>query len=200
MSQIAMTCLLAAGLLVPLLGCGKPAEDGAKEVQFGQKVHGKVTYKGEPVCYGAVIFYSLQNGFNPEHRTFTPLGSAIIGPDGAYDCKNVAIGQMLVVVATDPDQEPRRFIRPARMGMDRPEGQDAPLLAPPDGTDDAPKVSKEPMRPPHLKKKNAPAAAKLTEEQKKTLKEIHQKYGALGMSDLQILIFEGEQTFDIELK
>jgi hypothetical protein len=45
-----------------------------------------------------------------------------------------------------------------------------------------------------------PLAEKLTEAQKKTLKEIHEKYGKLEKSSLTYVVREGEQTFDIILK
>jgi hypothetical protein len=45
-----------------------------------------------------------------------------------------------------------------------------------------------------------PQAEKLTEAQKKTLKEIHEKYGTVGKSPLSVIVQEGEQTYDIRLE
>ncbi len=43
-------------------------------------------------------------------------------------------------------------------------------------------------------------ADKLTDAQKKLLKEVHLKYGEVGKSHLLLVVHEGDQTLNLELK
>ena len=99
----------AALWLLPLLvcaaGCGSP------------KISGKVTYKGEPLHMGLVVF-TAANGWS---------GTAPINEDGSYSIANVPVGT--VTVAVDSFGETGNL--PARgKVMRRPRDEHAP--PPPD--------------------------------------------------------------------
>jgi hypothetical protein len=75
--------LAAVGVFLPLLaaGCGPAVGD----------ISGKVTYKGETLGSGTVMFYGTNSA--------TP---ASIGDDGTYTAKKVPVGPMKITVETSP--------------------------------------------------------------------------------------------------
>jgi hypothetical protein len=87
--------ILAGSLVIPACNQGPPMG----------KVHGKVTFKGQPVKEGTVTLLNLQQGGAYE---------ATIGADGAYDIASpVAIGEyhveikpLMHMVDTDPGKSP----------------------------------------------------------------------------------------------
>jgi hypothetical protein len=223
--------LIAPALLTALLLLPACAKKPVEKEEFGQAVSGKVTYKGEPVVYGAVLFYRLGANMNPKTGQMVPAASAMIGSDGTYKIANAPIGPIMVCVATDPDANLHSLIRPATMGGGQmggppmgggmpgppmggaqpgppmgggpPQGGGLPgppmgggLPGPPMAGGGPPALPKDagPKLPP------TPGTDKLTEAQKKTLKEIHEKFGTLGKSQLHYVVREGEQTHNIELK
>ena len=120
----------------------------------------------------------------------------------------------MICVATDPDADPASLLMPASPGpggMKNPDGKGPKLpdLPPPPAKDGkppvidqkgAPKSGETPIatRPPP--KGFNPLTAKLSDEEKELLREIHVKYGTFGKSPLGHAVIPGEQTFDLELK
>jgi hypothetical protein len=246
-----VACLLCLTALLSAPGCGRrnaPQNDGPP-LQYGQKVRGKVTYKGEPVSYGVVLLYSLTRSLNPETRNLVASAFGTINEDGSYTIENAPLGPMMVAVATDPEQHRMAFLQPTAFGPPIPGGppgvggpagppglngpphppgvggppgvpgpggppqppnaggppgiHGAALPMPP-GSGTSPGKAPGPDRPqgPGFPGSTAPnpEAEKLTEAQKKKLKEIHARFGTPGISGLQYVVREGEQTHDIELK
>jgi hypothetical protein len=60
------------------------------------KVTGKVSYKGEAVPSGTVVFYGNSDA----------VSSAPIGPDGTYQATEVPLGEVRVAVTTPPPPDP----------------------------------------------------------------------------------------------
>src|SRR5262245_53660063 len=60
------------------------------------KVTGKVSYKGEAVPSGTVMFYGKGDA----------VSSAPIGPDGTYQATEVPLGEVKVAVTTPPPPDP----------------------------------------------------------------------------------------------
>lgn len=217
--RLTATVLLGA-LLAALPACNKTTEATAPQIGNGEAVRGKVTYKGEPVPYGYVLFYRLGAEMAPQAEG-GPGGPAGAGApsafaeirDGKYEALNVPGGPAFLCVACDPDLDPSTLMRGAAapMGgpgmppppgglppMGPPGGPPPPPMGPPGGPGGPPQGPPgglpAPPAPPN------PAVEGLTEAQKKMLKEIHDKYGQFGKSPLSIVVHEGEQTFDITLK
>jgi len=68
---------------------------GLAGCSFGPKqgtVSGKITYKGEPLGNGTVVFIGADNNG----------GSSQIGPDGTYKISNMPVGAMKITVETKP--------------------------------------------------------------------------------------------------
>lgn len=247
---------LSAALVIITIGCTeKETPDQNTEVEksplvYGQRVQGKVTYKGEPVTYGLVLLYNDQHSFSPEKRTFAPVAFGPITSDGTYALENAPLGVHRLVVVTDPDQDVMSYTRP--MPMDSKVGQSpdqgppgmppggppmgppgGPPLGPPGGPPGIPgppakgkdgkfapppppKGSKgqkqtdpsegPPSAPPPPKidapapKMPNPKAEKMSDAEKRLLREVHAKYGSFDKSTRLIVVREGSQTFDIELK
>ena len=82
--------LLRAALLVLLVmalaGCGRPKGT----------VTGKVSYNGEVVPSGTVVFYGKGD----------ESSQAPIGPDGTYEATKVPLGEVKVTVTTPPPPDP----------------------------------------------------------------------------------------------
>src|SRR5262245_54641290 len=96
---------LAPGLLAVLAvcqpACSKKETSGpVKEPEWGQKVSGKVTHKGQPVPYGYVLFFSRDKSFDPKSGQVVASASARINSDGSYEAANVPTGPVAVCLAT----------------------------------------------------------------------------------------------------
>jgi hypothetical protein len=209
--RIGACALLAAGFTA-LGGCGKAAKE---DLVYGQTVRGKVTYEGQPVPYGFVLFYSHDKSRDAKAGTFTPSAVGAI-VDGAYEIANAPLGHVAVCVATDPDIDAGMLTRPMKPGEKTSAGGDkggvpgmpggAPGMpvGPPDGKPDMPPPGEvgliPPKPPPGLKPPPAnPLTVHLSEAQRKTLKDIHARFGEFGKSPLAFEVKEGAQTFDIKL-
>src|SRR5947209_7701641 len=93
-------------LLFALTLCLLPACGGrqkVEKVEHGPRVTGKVTYKGEPVPYGVVLFYRHGIGRDAKAGLMAPAASATLSGDGKYEVDNAPVGPVMVCVATDPD-------------------------------------------------------------------------------------------------
>jgi hypothetical protein len=209
-----------------MLACSK--ENGPTGPLGSETVRGKVTYKGQVVPYGYVLFYSL--GEKPEEKQpgeLKPSGFGAIDKDGTYEVLNLPKGPAMVVVGTDPEVDLPTLMKAGMGGMEVMELPTDPSQGPPpppkfDPTKILPDPkSKIPNPPadPNLKKGPLdpktfdgpppdpsrppvfnPVLQNLTDDQKKTLKEIHERYGVVGKSPLMYVIREGVQTFDITMK
>jgi hypothetical protein len=208
---IGVTLALAAAVLP---ACQKNDEvvlvDGSKPLQYGQKVRGKVTYKGQPVVYGMVLLYSYDRSYNTQNRTVAPAANGMINTDGSYEIASAPLGPMMIVVATDPDADPNSFLRPVPLGGSHPDNPGGPFGSPlvtdptglPPGAPPPPPTPgvTPPLLPGEVPLPPNPAIEKLTAADKKLLKEIHGRFGTPGTSGLGMAVIEGEQTFNIELK
>jgi hypothetical protein len=239
---------LVTALVVITIGCTEQQEavdpNTEKEkspLVYGQRVQGKVTYKGEPVTYGIVLLYNDEHSFSPEKRTFAPVAFGPIKSDGTYALENAPLGVHRLVVATDPDQDVMSYTRPIPMdsNIGQPLDQGPPGMPPggppmgPPGIP-GPPTSKDkdgkfspppppkgkgakggkqdqpsdgpPTAPPPPKldlaipKMPNPKLDKMSDAEKRLLREVHTKYGSLDKSTRLIVVREGAQTFDIELK
>src|SRR5262249_16966394 len=196
--------ILAVGLLL-LPACSRPQDPVG-----GSTISGKVTYKGQPVVYGFVVFYELKEGLDPETGEVKPAGVGKI-ENGAYSAEHVPAGNMMVCVACDPDIATFELIGPRKLGGDLDPKSFRPAGAPgsdPSKKDLGPKGKEDKPAPPGKDDQPTPvgpppavdpAVAKLTAEQKAILKEIHSKFGRLGMSPLRLEVQESDRTFDLIL-
>jgi hypothetical protein len=107
--------IAAPGLLVLLCltaaGCGS----------YGS-VSGKVTYKGEPLGAGTVLFYSEGQA----------TGNSQIGPDGTYKIDKIAAGPVKIAVETasaKPTKRPPGMPTPPPEAMAK-DGSSSPLYNP----------------------------------------------------------------------
>lgn len=216
--------VLGSGLALFVASCSN--QQPQQELVFGQTVRGTVTYEGEPVPWGYVLFYSHEKSLNVKKGTFTPVAVGEI-KDGKYEMLNVPAGPAIVCVATDPNTDPAALMRPAGiMAVAPPKGlpgepPPAPPHGPPVGLPEGPPVAPPAGAPPGGPPgplppgppgglpggfPGAPPVAlnplveKLTPAQKDMLKAIHAKYGVFGKSSLSYEVKEGEQTFDIVLQ
>jgi len=98
--------LLSVGLLAALPACSSKDET---PIDMGHQVKGKVTYKGKPVPWGFVLFYSFHKRTDPKTGAFVPTASAMIR-DGEYLMPAAPGGPVKVCVATDPDSDPSKFL------------------------------------------------------------------------------------------
>lgn len=79
--------MLLLGCLLGLVGCGGGAGDGPPRY----RVHGKVTYKGQPVAKGTITFGAM------DAKTGTPDAASI--NNGSYTVeRGLAAGDYVVVV------------------------------------------------------------------------------------------------------
>lgn len=215
---------LAAAALVPfavlLSSCSKPApahkaEEVAETSKF--KVSGRVMHAGTPVTFGYVVFYGQAAVDKTTGKTGAPAVSKI-GADGRYSIEGPVIGPNMICVFTDPDGDISEAYKPGELnpgGMVMGKGGPGLPPAPPPGGMQGggppgvggPGAGGPPMPPPvpgggkgpNMPK--SPEAAKLTPEQRKTLKALHEKFGILGKSPLMFIVAgESDQVFDIELK
>jgi hypothetical protein len=211
-----------AGILISLSACkSKPPE--AKKI--GQTITGKVTYKGDTVPYGFVLLYDPAHSVDRKTGMAAPTCVGMIQKDGSYKLQNAPSGWVAFCVACDPDIKMDDLLRPRRMGMGNPDNRPGqpggpgggrpgapgrPPAGPPGGPPSGP-PGVHPGGPPGVgdnlpegmpKPGDNPMAEKikLTKEQKKMLKEIHEKYGSRGKSPIHREIEVGEQTIDLKLK
>ena len=195
---------MVGGFVILLPACSKnPQESAGPKMVWGQTVRGTVTYNGEPVVYGYVMFYSPDKSVDPKSGRVAAVAVADIN-NGKYEMINAPTGPVMVCIAADPDIDPATLLKPAIPGFpraDSPGSPGAPPGGPPGaggpGVPPAPPGAVPPGMPPMRKN---PLTEKLTDAQKATLREIHRKYGAFGMNPLAHDVREGEQTFDIVLK
>jgi hypothetical protein len=195
-----------------------------KKLQYGNPLAGRVSYKGEPIPYGLVVFYNPLVSTNHKTGKVSPVATAMI-KQGTYQAENLPAGPVLICLFTDPDLSLTDALKPTMMGLPtgmhmgkgRPKGI---ILGPPDkGEGPPPRPEKDgppplPEPPPAdkegeefkgLKKgmkggpKGLPFAKDLTDEQKELLREIHSKYGSLSRPSIAHVIKPGEQVFDILL-
>jgi hypothetical protein len=215
-----------AAAMLAALACSKsvPEHQPVEPVQTSQfKVSGKVTYKGQPVTYGHVLFFGRQ-ALDPKTGQTAPPTVGKIGADGRYEVEHPPIGPTIICLATDPDASldsvyQAQSFGPPELGPDGAPGglpgsppggpplPGAPPGAPPlpPGAPPLPGAPPGAPVPPGLP--GAPVAAmpnpeaeKLTDEQKKVLKEIHEKYGQARTAALSFVISgQSDETFDIEL-
>lgn len=215
--------LLIAVVLLALPACSG-TKDPREDLAFGQTVRGKVTYDGQPVQYGFVLFYSHDKSKDPKEGSFTP---SAVGPivEGKYEVPNAPLGHVAVCLATDPDLDPGALTRPMKPGekggggagpnkgplppgmppgmppggkVGMPEGPPVPPPpGPPGGAGPMP-----PKPPPGMKVPQAagnPITMNLSDAQKRALREIHAKFGEFGRSPLAFVVKEGDNTFDINI-
>jgi hypothetical protein len=205
-----LTLLAAALLAMPACKGQGPQAKGSNHL------YGKVTFNGAPVPYGFVLVYRLNEGekdFDPKTSTFKPEASSGINSDGTYDIPDAPQGRIHIVVATDPDVPPHLLMEPTTLmaGMehkgpgksDNPDADKGPpvINKTPRGQKGPPEPKKGPL-PPGAKAPQGwanPAMEKMTEDQIKTLKTIHSKYGALGRSPLMLEVTQPDTKFDIKL-
>ncbi len=109
------------GLLLSLSACDKNSPAPPAMVK-GQTVRGKVTYKGEPVPYGFVLFYNVGKSLDAKTGTRVPSSTAIINSDGSYEMTGAAVGPVKVAVCTDPDVDMVSLLRPSKIGGNAPPG------------------------------------------------------------------------------
>jgi hypothetical protein len=219
LGAVVLGCLLC---LQP--SCEKKVD---QKVEYGPRVSGKVTYKGEPVPYGMVLFYSHGKAVDPKSGQIAPAATARISADGSYEVSNAPVGPVMVCVATDPDVDlvmltapsgfgatgggpPMAGGGPPMAGGGPPMGGGPPIggSGPPMPGGGPPMAGGPPMPgglpklPKDVGKPSDPATEKLTDAQKKTLKEIHEKYSKPGKSPLNHAFPAGEAsvTYDVALK
>ncbi len=86
-----LSTLALVGLAV-LVGCPKK-DAGTTGTDFvpGQKVSGHVTYEGQTVPFGVVLFFSPEKS-RKEGGKMLPVSSALIGADGSYTVPNILLG------------------------------------------------------------------------------------------------------------
>jgi hypothetical protein len=240
--------LLAAPLLGALALCGACAKPAEKAVEYGPPVRGKVTYRGQAVPYGIVLFYAHGAGINPKAGQVAPAAWGEVRPDGSYEVQNAPVGPVMVVVACDPDADLAALTAPATFGGGMggapgaggppqaggpppggpPMGGGPPMAGGPPAAGGPPQAGGPPTAggppqaggppmgggglpqagplpkgaPPPPKGPPNAVLEKLTAEQKRTLKAVHEKYGSVGKSELSFVVHKGEPalTFNIELK
>ena len=185
MIRVRLGGLLLVAFCLALSACSNntPVPVNKKGVSGSETVRGKVTYKGQPVPYGFVLFF---NDASRDRKTgmFTPISGGIIGEDGSYEVVRLPPGGVKITVLTNPDVDPALMLRPAMMGED-------PSEPPIRGKPPVRRVTPE---------EGPPEASRLTEAQKKELRVIHSKYCAYAPNSPSYTVQPGEQTFDIELK
>lgn len=205
--------LAFAGSLAMIVGCSKGSTEGAKTISVepvkhsSHTVSGKVTYNGEPVRFGYVLMYSMGE-VNAQTGKPVPPKSARIDESGKYTITSPVIGPCVMCLATDPDLDPMSLMRGSPELSDpgsRPGagGPPSPGNAAPQGPGPRPPMGGPPGpggmmgRPTPI----SPVAAKLTEDQKAILKEIHSKFNDRRASPcLFVVAGDADQTYDLQLK
>jgi hypothetical protein len=190
------------------------------------KVTGRVQFNGKAVPYGYVVFNALA-GIDKSGNGRPPQVAGIAA-DGTYTIENPQIGPNMVTVVTDPDFDVSELYKPVSLmpkielppGVAPPPGapgtsgpKGAPVMPGPGGPGAGGPPGMPKMMPgmppgmpgmpgmqPGAPSGPKPNAEKLTAEEKKALKALHQKYGQMGRSPLNTVVTgEGDQKFDIPL-
>lgn len=179
--------LLLAGLSLLLPACSR--QSSLAEPTGHEVLSGKVTYKGLPVPYGYVLIYN-QDSLNRKVGTFAPVTVGPIKSDGTYEVHMVPVGPVLIGIATDPDSTLQEMLSPT-----------PPHQAPRGTPAGAPAIITElALRRDTPDRPVPPGAESLTDEQKATLRAIHDQFSGYGKTELSLDVQPGEQTFDIHLK
>jgi hypothetical protein len=103
------------GLAVLLPACQQNTTPNVGQKRTGL-VRGKVTFKGEPVPYGAVLLYNFEDSRDKQSGAYVPSAFGMIGPDGQYEVQGAPEGKAMVVVACDPDLDGPALTQPKHMG------------------------------------------------------------------------------------
>jgi hypothetical protein len=189
-------------------GCssGEPPGPPPKQAKWSsRKVTGTVTYQGRPVPYGYVVFYSPgTHRLTPTGVTMPPAAVGVIGPGGRYEINAPPVGPVRVCVATDPDADPNTLLGPVTPGLKhgpggppQPQDPNRPPDLPPEGPAGAfPTLPLDKNGKPFN-----PETERLSAEEKKALREVHERYGILDRSALSLVVADGstDQTFNIVL-
>jgi hypothetical protein len=188
------------------LGCGQPGGENHPDLPGGTageaKVQGKVTYKGQPVPFGYVLFLNHRS-IDPKTKTMRPIAFAPIAGNGSYVANSLPAGPVQLAVVADPDADLLALTRPKSLGgpppgLPGPAGGKGP--GPGGVTPGAPPGGAGHKGPPGgLTPRAGPPLPPLTAAQQKLLKEVHEKYGSLEKSKLSYVVKKGEQTHDITL-
>jgi hypothetical protein len=120
--------VLLGAILLALSACTTNPE--GPPLVMGHSVRGKVTYRGEPVAFGCVQFFSLGHSADQKTRMNIPLAIAEIH-DGKYEMPNAPEGPVQVAVVTDPDMDLAQMMRPTPIGHTGHPGVGAPVGGPP---------------------------------------------------------------------
>jgi hypothetical protein len=206
MMYAGLVTVFASALTVTMPACKKKETSETGDMAYGQTVHGKVTFNGEPVPYGYVLLFHMQNSIDAKSgRLAATCFGEIKG--GKYVIGDAPTGVMKVVVAADPDVDQMTLLKPEVLGtpagglIGKKSGGGAPDKGPPGkgGPPGGPEGGPE-VKPPGFKLPAFnPAAEKLTEAEKEMCKEVHKLYGKFDNSDILYPVKEGDQTFDIIL-
>jgi len=202
-------CTLFAAPLVFLGACSKtppvPPEQALSTEVSQFRVRGKVTHNGAPIPFGFVAFYSTTS-VDKSGKTARP-SVAEIAADGTYDMANAPLGPVMVCVFTDPEMDINSAFE---VGSFMPGGAPGPGGGPPGpgGPGGGPPGPGGPGGgPPGGPKMPAPKrpgtterVEKLSDAEKKALKDLNAKYGTFGRSPLAFAVAgQSDQTFNIEL-
>ncbi len=206
-----LCCLWCASVLATALvflsGCNKEDEQPLTK-SFDGVVRGKVTYKGDPVPYGFVLFYAPGKGpgggGGGASKSITPAAHSMI-KDGKYEIVGAPVGIVMVVVATDPSIDLPQLLQPVELAPDKGPGGDPKAGGPPGDPKGPPDAKKAPpgiapKAPPGVELPGPPGTKDLTAEQKQTLRTIHAEYGSFSKCHLTYAVRPGEQVYDIDLK
>src|SRR5437588_9846357 len=84
---------LLAGLVASAPGCFSTSP--GTPLAMGQVVSGSVTYKGDKVPFGYVLFYNPQSGHDAKTGSLVPLGIGEIR-DGRYEIPSAPEGPVII--------------------------------------------------------------------------------------------------------
>jgi len=203
-----MLLAFAPMVLVATFGCNKydgpPQQKAPAASSSGETVRGEVTYHGKKVNYGVVMFFDPTRAMDRKSGKAVPVAAAEIH-EGNFETNKVPAGAVRIVLATDPDVDVSKALRPERPGA--PLKKDGPIGAkktdPPGPPDKGGKDG--PPRPelPDLDKMPKiinPRTAKMSDEEKNMLRELNAKYGSYASSPINYMVTPGEQKLEIKLK
>lgn len=193
--------VLLGGLLIFVPACSSPTLPPPVE-ETAEAVRGKVTYDGNIVPFGYVLFYSFETSFDPKAKGFFPRAFAPIGADGSYEVQGVPLGLLKVCVFTDPEADLAKVLGPKPLGGapggGAPGGpRGGPSGKQPNSSPGAPQGVSAGHSPIH---RANPRLRDLKPEEIQMLKDISTKYGTFTTSPLVYHAHPGDQTFDLELK
>jgi hypothetical protein len=155
-------------LLLVLLALGLAA--GCNRSKTQSKVSGKVTYKGQLVKGGSIVFHSEDMGSYPSS----------LSPEGTYEMVDLPAGPMTVTIETEslaPDKKARAY--PGRGGA----GSKAAAI-------DNARLAAEGM---------AGSSAAAQKEAAERYVKIPKKYADAKTSPLKVTLERGKQVKDFEL-